>query len=166
MKYVNDPAQPSQSEWRFVNELSQPEQRLFTKCERTAGQGMADLSGGVYICREFSDTVGLLDTAYADLKRFFSENGINESGGYAIITENCEPAADDSFRIIVAEKSCRIIGGNAEGVRRGIYYLEDLMLGADGPFLQTGEISRSPWMKNRISRCFFGPIKRPPLKAN
>lgn len=166
MKYINEPSQPSQREWRFVKELSQPEQRLFTKCCRAAGPGMVDLSGGVRLIRNFPAVSGVLDTAYADLKKFLGENKIGDSGKYEIITENGAQAADDAFRIITNEKSCRIIAGNAEGIRRGIYCLEDLLLGAGGPFLKIGEISRSPWVKNRISRCFFGPIKRPPLNRD
>jgi hypothetical protein len=39
-------------------------------------------------------------------------------------------------------------------------------MGTDGPFLPIGVIDRHPWLKNRISRCFFGPIKRPPLNRD
>ncbi len=51
-------------------------------------------------------------------------------------------------------------------MRRGIYYLEDLLLSADGPFLKLGLIEHKPWLKSRISRCFFGPIKRPPFSRD
>ncbi|MFA6104400.1 MAG: hypothetical protein WCV67_16805 [Victivallaceae bacterium] len=166
MKYTNEPSQPSRQEWRFVGELSQPEQRRFARNRRLSDTGRVDLSGGVRIIRNFTDAAGRLDTAYDDLKKFFDENGISVSGGYEIITQNGDNAADDAFKIITAAKSCRIIAGNAEGVRRGIYHLEDLLLGAGGPSLATGEISRTPWVKNRISRCFFGPIKRPPLNRD
>ena len=36
------------------------------------------------------------------------------------------------------------------------------MLRAGGPFLPIGTVERRPFLKARISRCFFGPIKRPP----
>ena len=36
----------------------------------------------------------------------------------------------------------------------------------DGAFLPVGKIERKPWIKNRISRCFFGPIKRPPFNRD
>ncbi|MCK4981302.1 MAG: hypothetical protein KAS17_00190, partial [Victivallaceae bacterium] len=42
----------------------------------------------------------------------------------------------------------------------------DLLLGADGLFLPTGVIERKPWIKSRISRCFFGPIKRSPFNRD
>jgi len=29
-------------------------------------------------------------------------------------------------------------------------------------FLSPGVIRKKPWLKNRITRCFFGPIKSPP----
>jgi len=36
------------------------------------------------------------------------------------------------------------------------------MLRLRGPFLSLGTIERSPVVKRRISRCVYGPIKRPP----
>ena len=68
----------------------------------------------------------------------------------------------ESFRLEIGPKSCRILAGDVEGIRRGIFQLEDEMLSLRGPFLPLGTIEKHPFIKRRISRCFFGPIKRPP----
>ena len=54
------------------------------------------------------------------------------------------------------------MAGDVEGIRRGIFYLEDEMLRLRGPFLPLGTIEKHPVIQRRISRCFFGPIKRFP----
>lgn len=54
-----------------------------------------------------------------------------------------------------AEKSIITAGGEA-GFRYGIYFLED-HAGVNGVW------RRKPYVKHRISRCFFGPTYRPPF---
>ena len=158
--------QPEVKDWKFVSELSLPERSIFNWTRKAAKADEADISGGVKIIPNFPDRNGILQTAYDDLNKFFSECKIPSGGKYAIVTEMDRPASCDSFEMIISSDSCRIVAGNAEGVRRGIYHLEDLLLGTDGPFLRIGSERRSSWMKNRISRCFFGPIKRPPLNRD
>ena len=34
------------------------------------------------------------------------------------------------------------------------------------PYLPIGTKTKHYWLKNRISRCFFGPIKRPPFNID
>ncbi|NMB97391.1 MAG: hypothetical protein GYA02_12410, partial [Clostridiaceae bacterium] len=72
----------------------------------------------------------------------------------------------ESYCIEISRNCITIKAGDTEGIRRGIFYLEDLILESEGPFLTQTVIKRSPWIKNRISRCFFGPIKRPPFNRD
>ena len=166
MKHIEEPSQPIQSDWKFIEELQLPEHRVFNWSRATCHVCEADISGGIRLCSDFPDPSGLLDTAYEDMKHFFDECGIAQNGSYKIITAYGDAGENDSFRLLVEPDSCNIIAENADGIRRGIYYLEDLLLGAEGPFLKIGEIHRVAWIKNRISRCFFGPIKRPPLNRD
>lgn len=166
MKQISEPLQPEQNDWKFVEELTLPERRIFSWGRTVAQKTEVDLSTGVNLIFDSPDTAKLLQTAYQDLKDFFNECNIALTGDYKIITELDNTLTDDAFKIIISKNSCRIIGGNTEGIRRGIYHFEDLLLGADGPFLPLGEIHQAPWIKNRISRCFFGPIKRPPLNRD
>ena len=98
-----------------------------------------------------------------DLERFFNDTGIGK-GELPVIArlEDCGP--NDSFEVQVTRESCILCGSGIEGVRRAVYYLEDLLSGNGGPWLQPGTLRKKAWVRQRISRCFFGPIKRPPLQ--
>ena len=68
----------------------------------------------------------------------------------------------ESYRIDVSpDGQITVISEDAEGERRARYYVEDR--------LRAGDLTscvRRPWLRNRISRCFFGPIKRPPFNRD
>lgn len=64
--------------------------------------------------------------------------------------------------IRVAPHDVGITAGGIEGWRRAVYWMQDMMRRHDGPFLPIGEHHRDPVIKTRLSRCFFGPINRPP----
>jgi hypothetical protein len=64
--------------------------------------------------------------------------------------------------MVVGRDRCEILAGDTEGIRRGIFFVEDEMLRAGGPLLKVGTVERRPVIRTRISRCFFGPIHRPP----
>lgn len=151
---------PSQDSWLFVDELKKAEKRTFAIGGANV-ENPVSLTGGVRIVREFTDAEGVLDTAFADLESFFQELGI-PAGDYPIIfrIKDCGPF--DSFEIEITAECCIIYGSNREGIRRGICYLEDLILGNGAAVLSAGIIRKKAWVKNRISRCFFGPIRRPP----
>jgi hypothetical protein len=59
-----------------------------------------------------------------------------------------------------------ITAGGAEGIRRAVFLVQDLMRAAGGPFLPRGAQHRTPQVTTRISRCFFGPINRPPANRD
>ena len=166
MLCLNEPLQPSQKDWKFINELSEPINRHFNRTRRLAGRNEADLHCGVKIQNGFPDENKLLETAYRDLDIFFDTAKVNRNGKYKIITEKINTGGFESYRLDIKPDCCRIQAGDPEGIRRGIYYLEDLLLSADGAFLPLGAVKRKPWLKSRISRCFFGPIKRPPLNRD
>ena len=68
-------------------------------------------------------------------------------------------AGYESYRIDVADDGkATITAEDDEGLRRAVYYYQDRVRAGD-----LKSCVRRPWVKNRISRCFFGPIKRPPL---
>ena len=160
------PPSPPESEWAFVDALAAPVtwNPHWYRDEKQSGE--ADLKAGVRVEAGFADSEGLLDTAYQDLDAFFKSVGIPADGGYRIITERAPTGRFETFRLVVSESECRIQANDTEGIRRGIFFLEDRLLGADGPFLRVGETERSPFIHTRISRCFFGPIKRPPMNKD
>ena len=68
-------------------------------------------------------------------------------------------AGYESYRIDVAKDGAvTITTEDDEGLRRAVYYYQDRVRAGD-----LASCTRKPWVRNRISRCFFGPIKRPPL---
>ena len=65
----------------------------------------------------------------------------------------------ESYRIdIGADGKVTITTEDDEGLRRAVYYYQDRVRAGD-----LAPCVRKPWVRNRIARCFFGPIKRPPL---
>ena len=65
----------------------------------------------------------------------------------------------ESYRIdVAAGGEVTITTEDDEGLRRAVYYYQDRVRAGD-----LKSCVRKPWVRNRISRCFFGPIKRPPL---
>ena len=161
-----EPAQPPESEWKFVDELKRPLWHVHGWTSRRAREGEADLSGGVQWSGEFPDPRGSLQTAYDDLEKFCAAGGVGLAGNYGIEFVECVTEDREAFRLEVCAGKCRLLAGNAAGIRRGIFHIEELMLQSGGPFLPIGVTERHPFVRSRISRCFFGPIKRPPLNRD
>ncbi|MBQ3864260.1 MAG: hypothetical protein II781_00230 [Clostridia bacterium] len=116
---------------------------------------------GMFLASRFPEDRGLLDVSYTDFTRFLTVCGI-EGNRYPVRIEKGKAGCFESYRIRVTPKETVITAGDTEGIRRALVYLEDELLRREGPCLPLGEISRSPVMKTRITRCFFSPINRPP----
>ncbi len=156
------PVPPSLENWDFIKELSQPETRVVKWTRKRPKKNEVDLSGGITLEKNFVDKGGLLETAYIDFERFLDEASIPRKGNYRIISEYAETELHEAFRIEVGRETCRILAADTEGVRRGIFFLEDEILRMQGPFLPLKSFERKPFINTRISRCFYGPIKREP----
>lgn len=160
---ANVPPQPGEETWRFIEELKAP---LWTKHNwepKAPDSGQVDLSGGVILKKEFSDPEGRLETAYNDLLLFLAAGNVpTDKGEYVFEFLPSSDLDGEAFRLEVNDRNCRIWAGNVEGIRRAVFYLEDEMLRLRAPFLSLGTIEKEPAIQSRISRCFFGPIKRPP----
>ena len=161
---ANVPPQPGEETWKFIEELKAP---LWTKHNwksKAPGLEQVDLSEGVILKKKFSDPEGRLETAYKDLLLFLTAGNVTtDKGKYVIEFLPSSDLTGEAFRLEVNERNCRIWAGNVEGIRRGIFYIEDEMLRFRAPFLPLGTIEKEPAIQSRISRCFFGPIKRPPV---
>lgn len=159
----NVPPQPGEESWKFIDDLKSPMWTRHDWSHKNPGALVADLSEGVMVEQRFPDEAGRLETAYEDLRQFLKAGGVNyEKGKYLIRTENDSQLWGESFRLDIDTEHCIISVGDAEGIRRGIFYLEDEMLRQHGPYLTPGKVEKHPFILRRISRCFFGPIKRPP----
>lgn len=186
-----EPPKPTTEEWAFVDELKSEYRRIPIWNRKEPYFKELDLTNGVRIFKDYPDPEGLLQTAWQDLERFFKnasipvfksdwnlkENPDTKKGktidrktikGRIIDIKAVKEEQDvyESYSIEISDNNILIKAGDIEGVRRGIFYLEDLLLSSDGPFLKPEVITKRPWIKNRISRCFFGPIKRPPFNRD
>ena len=113
------------------------------------------------LLEEFEDPQHLLDTAYEDF-RLFLQSAKVQPGSYPIRTRYAPTECFEAYTIAVTEEECVISAADTEGIRRGLVYLEDEMHRREGSFLPVGVLSRKPYMKSRITRCFFSPTNRPP----
>ena len=156
--------QPDEGYMKFIDDLKSP---LWTKHNWSFIPPQFEhvsLESGVTIKRNFPDLKNLLETAYSDLYSFFKAGDILISPGEFLIETKYDPdLEEESFVIETDSVSCRIAAADTEGIRRGIFYLEDQMLSLRGPYLKMGITRKKADIKRRISRCAFGPIKRLPL---
>ncbi len=157
------PPQPGEDRWHFTEDLKAPMWTRHAWGKTRPGPKHADLSGGVHLKAGFADPKGRLDTAYEDLRRFLAAGRVSsDDGEYTIEIAAAPDLKGEAFRLEIGKQACRLLAADAEGVRRGVFHIEDEMLRRRGPFLPLGTIDRRPSVRRRISRCFFGPIKRPP----
>ena len=163
MDLTHLPPQPGEDRWRFTEDLQSPLWTRHNWGSKHPGPQHADLSAGVRLELGFPDPQGRLDTAYEDLRLFLAAGDIENEGGDVPIETSADSALEsEAYRIEIGTTACRIRAADTEGIRRAIFHLEDCMLRERGPFLPIGTIQRRPFIHRRISRCFFGPIKRPP----
>lgn len=68
----------------------------------------------------------------------------------------------ESYRVQVgADGSVVLTAEDDDGIRRGAYWIEDRLAAGD-----LASCTRKPWLRHRISRCYFSPIKRPPTNRD
>ena len=153
------------NEPEFINEL-----RKF--CSRTPHwmsvkkipENMLDIRGKWIIGSSFPDPENLLDSAYDAITRFAKKYTGNTSSPEVKISSVADNSlAFEEYRIKITSTGITLAAADTEGLRRAVYALLDLVRSSDIPALSPQTISKKPWLKNRISRCFFGPIKRPPF---
>lgn len=162
LENTEPPLSPGPQEWPFLAHLASPMEYRFHWTRETPNADEVVLRTGVCVEAKFPDPDGLLETAYEDLDTFFKAASVPRNGAYHIVTDQISTEVHEAFQITVSETECRIQANDTEGIRRGIFFLEDELLRAEGPFLKLGVTPRKPFIRNRISRCFFGPIKREP----
>ena len=165
MSTAHDAAMPGypQGEPRFIELLKQHTPFVSHWDGRGPAADELNLKPGVVLKSDFPDPEKLLETAYADFDRFLAEAGL-AGDAVSVFVKECGGMKHEAYRLTVGKDSVTLESSDTEGIRRGLYYLRDLMAGS--PYLKIGETTRKPWLKNRISRCFFGPIKRPPFNID
>ncbi|MBT7164188.1 MAG: hypothetical protein HN904_15510, partial [Victivallales bacterium] len=124
------PVQPPESSWGFVGELRQPLWSDHGWPGRAARPDEVDLSCGVRLVGEFADPMGRLETALADWRAFCVAGGIPETGPFPVHVRLAEELGEEAFELSVEPNRIVLTGGDLEGLRRGGFHVEDLMLAA------------------------------------
>lgn len=104
-----------------------------------------------------------LETVFDDFKNFADFNGISGNKLSVKLVKN-ENFDKEHFRVSVDREGIILIAGEREGIRRAVIYLEDKVVSCGG-YLTYGETEKKILIKDRITRCFFSPINRPPKNA-
>ncbi|NLF94497.1 MAG: hypothetical protein GX564_11485, partial [Oligosphaeraceae bacterium] len=162
------PAPPEREQWGFLKDLHQPEPiRLHWDFQAAPDQTrLLDLRPGLTLLNRFPDPEKLLNTAFQDGLRFLQATGLPAAGPIPLQLQQEALPVPGSYRLQVTTEGITLSAPDCEGLRHGIFFLEDLAAEQCLPALPCGTWERTPWLKNRISRCFFGPIKRPPFNRD
>lgn len=157
-----DPFYEKQPSPDFIEDLKKPVHE--TKPEgfgkRETDPGEIDMRG-MYLDVSFPDDEGLIETALKDFQTFLD---VYEIGGnkYSVSIKNGKTSCFEEYRLTVKPEGCVIEADDTEGIRRGLVYLEDLIIKSEGAYLPDTDITRRPVIKSRITRGFFSPTNRPP----
>ncbi len=156
------PPQPLKESMYFIEDLKTPMWNHHPWKRSSTNKGEADLSAGVTLRTGFDDPKNRLESAYKDLVEFLGAGNLKIAEAKYVIETGFVPGlGEEVFKLEVGLHSCRLLASNLDGIRRGIFYLEDEMLKRRGPFLPLGSTEHSPTIRRRIIRGYFSPTKRP-----
>jgi len=148
----------------FMEKLKEPPFFSTVKAERAPAKDETNGASGLFPLFNFPDPEELLATALHDLTQFLEKNGYAGNRLPIEIRKAAGPADTEEAIITVTGTAVTIESGDTEGIRRGIYEIMDRLTAS--PFLKQGVSHKKFFIRNRISRCFFGPIKRPPYNVD
>lgn len=157
------PDPPHMSDWAFIDQFKIFQHTAKQKYPKKCPVDQLDLSKGIQLTKFTRNTALLLETAYCDFFRFLSDLQIPNDCGHKIIFEFDNSLPQETFVIDVAKPRSLIRIADVEAARRAIYFLMNEIVSNEGSFLSIKKFRRKPFVKIRISRCYFGPKKRPPL---
>lgn len=161
-----------EQDWTFIEELKKPlhQQKPVFWQARAAGDHELSLNEGISVHLDFPDPDYRLDTVWADFARFCGVMGLSSDhesqNAVPLHVRKVETSCFEAFNLTVTLQAVYLEAGDTEGIRRGMVYLEDQILTAGAPVLPMGITRKEPFIKTRLSRCFFGPIKRPPMNRD
>ncbi len=157
--------------WTFIEELQKPlhQQKPVFWQDRPAGAGEVSLAAGIRLEFNFPDPAELLHTALADFGRFcqiLDLIPVQSGPGLPLFISQEETDCFEAYSISIRADGIYLAAADTEGIRRGLVHLEELIQASGAPVLACQEIRQKPFIRTRLSRCFFGPIKRPPMNRD
>lgn len=163
-KFLQIP-QPPRESFGFIEDIKSPLEYHFRKNGGCPAGATADcMKNGVEFRLEFPRSSRFPDTAFVSLRRVLKAKGIEEKqGGYLIRFIKAPAFAHEEYEVCTAPEGATVKAADSDGLRRAVYFLEDRICEAEGPAVTAGCWRRKPFVRHRISRCFFGPTNRPPF---
>lgn len=156
------PKAPSMSEWTFLEQFKKHQHTMKRKSFQVSSDAI-NLSEGVSLKKISYDQYLMLETAYQDFSRFLADIQIPEGRGHEFRFEFDYTLHQETFILEVKKNGGLIRIADIEAGRRAIYFLIDEIISCGGNTLAIQNYRREPFVKTRISRCYYGPKKRPPL---
>ena len=155
--------QPPREDWKFLDDLKRPMNYHFLNPGMETSRDMCLLHGAEL----FLENAAVPQTAQESLRRLLSCNAIPERKGAYPIHFRKDPKLDrEEYHVVVTPAEASISAADPEGFRRAVYFMEDRIRETGGPDITKGTWRRKPFVRNRISRCFFGPTNRPPFRID
>ncbi len=133
---------------------------------RPAGPQEADAGRGLRLSISAAVAGTALATAVADLHTFLRAAGVPAGRGFDLALVPTRRGSPEDFCLRVGPDRATLTAASPEGLRRGLYWVEDEMRRRGGPFLPLGTHRVRLWVRTRISRCFYGPVNRPPRQRD
>lgn len=150
-------------EWPFVEELSRPLHEPLVLSGSPPAANEIDLRNGICLNNSFPDPAGLLTTALEDFDDFTRSLGCPPAGEKNLVLAKDSHLQKEAWRRTVHQDSIMLEAADTEGIRRGLIAMEDSILARNSLCLPEGVTEKQSIIQTRLSRCFYGPINRPPL---
>ena len=150
-------------QWGFLDDIKSPLAYNFDDSRACdPGENLNCLANG--ICFEFDSKLEVPQTALMSLDRVLAAKEIvKKEDSYKVKFEYVIDFEFEEFEIITNKNGAILRANDSEGARRAVYAFEDLLCEAKGKSVMPKTLKQKPFVKHRISRCFFGPTNRPPF---
>ena len=145
--------QPPHGKEDFIAALKTPKREFFSEDEKCSD-----------VTVTLNGVENVPETALFSLSRVLEAKGVQTGAQGIKISFEVESSWEhERFEVTASEESVRIVAADADGMRRAVYFFEDRIREKAKKLCSYGKWQRSPQVKIRISRCFFGPTVRPPF---
>ena len=167
-KHIQDYSQipqPPRESFGFIEDIRKPLEYHFHSGGGCDAGVMTDcMKGGAEIRIEYPRTEDFPETAFVSLRRVLKAKNIPETAnGFPLCFRQDITLGKEEYEINAAPEGVAVAAADADGLRRAVYFLEDRICETEGASVSPGHWRRKPFIRHRVSRCFFGPTNRPPF---
>ena len=157
--------QPPRESFGFIEDIKSPLEYHFRKgrgCD--AGDCAECMKNGAEIRIEYPLSEDFPETAFVSLRRVLKAKNIPEKAGtFPLVFRQDTQLGHEEYEITASPDAVTVSAADPDGLRRAVYYLEDRICEAEGASVTPGHWKRKPFIRHRVSRCFFGPTNRAPF---